>query len=402
MGHEIFNRRCVLMRDTSRRNQIAVTPRRSGFTLIELLIAMSVTLVIVAVASPLYMAQTKAVNTTAGRTDATRSATFAVDAIEQDLRNTGVGAFDGQPYLVRSATDAVSFNANMVTARTNDLVAVFFDPDADSTALGTLTPGTSVTLPNSSTTYPIASYVSNAETISYYVKPDTGASPLPGGQRVILYRRVNRMPEEIVARNLIKTSGLPVFTYFKRSPAGVLSEVTGGSLPLYHSVGKHGAPADTGSVSVIDSVAMVKVALIAYYKDPRGAVVIDTVQRNIRIANQGLIQRSQCGEIPLLPGVPALNIVPIGGVNAVRLLWGASTDELTGERDVEMYAVYRRLLGSLDWGEPIANVPGAGLPTLQYVDDTVVPLVQYEYALSSLDCTPAPSGLTTPVSILVP
>ena len=78
----------------------------SGFTTLELLVAMSVTLVIVALAAPLYRAQTSAVNITAGRTDATRSASFAVDAMDQDLRNTGVGVFDGQPLIVRGATNA--------------------------------------------------------------------------------------------------------------------------------------------------------------------------------------------------------------------------------------------------------------------------------------------------------
>ncbi len=376
--------------------------RRPGFTIIELLIAMSVTLVIVAVAAPLYMAQTRSVNNTAGRTDATRSANFAIDAIEQDLRNTGVGAYDGQPMLLRAAIDAVSFNANMVTARTNDIVSVFYDPDADSTALGSLTTSTSVTLPNSSTTYPAASYVSNAETISYYVRSDTGTSPIAGGQRVILYRRVNRMPEEIIARNLIRTSTAPVFRYFKKSADGVTSEVTGASLPLYHTASRHGAAADTGALAVVDSVASVRLTLISMYRDPRGSVVIDTVQRSIRIANQGLLQRAQCGENPLVPGTPVPSIQLVGGFAAVRLIWNASGDELTGERDVEMYTVYRRLFGAVAWTEPLANVPGAGTATLSFTDNSVLPGSRYEYAISALDCTPAPSSLTAAVNILVP
>jgi type II secretory pathway pseudopilin PulG len=375
---------------------------RAGFTTLELLIAMSVTLVLVAVAAPIYTAQSKAVNTTAGRTDATRSATFATDAIEQDLRNTGVGVFDGQPLMVRGATDAISFNANMVTARVNDIVAVFYDPDADSTALGALGLATTVTLPNSATTYPAATYVSNAETISYYTKSDTGASPIAGGQRVILYRKVNRQPEEVVARNLVKTSGLPLFQYAKRNLAGVLTQVPNGSLPMFHSVARHGAAADTGSAGLIDSIAMVRVSLIAFYKDPRGATVVDTVQRDIRIANSGLLQRSTCGEVPLVPGVPALAIQLIGGLNTVRLTWSGSGDELAGERDVEMYAVYRRVWGTLDWGEPIANVPGSGTATVTFTDDTVNPLTRYDYALSALDCTPAPSALSPTANILVP
>lgn len=375
---------------------------RHGFTIIELLVAMSVTLVLIALAAPLYRAQSRAVSTTSGRTDAKRSAVFAADAVDQELRNTGVGVFDGQPLVVRAAGDAITFNANMVTARTADLVAVFYDPDADSSALSALSPATQVMLPNSSVTYPSASYISNAETISYYAVADTTPAPVNNATMYTLRRKVNRQPEEIVARNLMRYSGEPIFRYFMRAANGILSEIPAGQLPLVHSVPKHGTAADTGAVARIDSVAIVRLNLISVYKDPRGGAVIDTLQRSVRLANQGLLQRSQCGETPLGPGTPALAITVIGGLNAVRLTWTASLDELSGERDVEMYAIYRRTVGSADWNEPLANIPGAGIATLNYTDGTVLPGTRYEYAISALDCTPAPSALTAPSSILVP
>lgn len=371
-------------------------------TTIELLVAITITLIIIAVVAPLYRAQTSSVSKTAGRTDATRSATFAVDAIEQDLRNAGVGVFDGQPLLVRGSTNALTFNANMVTARVNDLVAVFYDPDADQAALGALTPATQVTLPNSAIVWPTVTYNSNAESISYYTRPDTGVSPIAGGTRVVLYRRVNRQAEEVIARNIVQTSAFPVFRYYKRSLAGVLIEMTGAAIPLYHSVARHGVAADTGTAAAIDSVAVVRLSVISMYKDQRSNAVVDTVQRNIRIANQGLLQRAQCGEVPLTPGVPLTNLTVIATLPAVRLVWTASNDELTGERDVEMYAVYRRVNGTVDWGEPLTNVPGAGVATLIYVDNTVEPGIRYDYAISALDCTPAPSALTAFSTILVP
>lgn len=376
--------------------------RRRGFTTIELIVAMSVTLVLIALAAPLYRAQSRAVSVTSGRTDATRSSVFAADAVDQDLRNTGVGVFDGQPLLVRAATDAISFNANMVTARTGDLVAVFHDPDADSSALGALSPGTQVTLPNSNVLYPTASYVSNAETISYYAVPDTGTAPVLGASMYTLRRKVNRQAEEIVARNLMRFTGQPIFRYFKRGTDGVLAEIPAQQLPLVHTSPKHSAAADTGTAARIDSVAIVRLNLISVYNDSRGGSVIDTLQRNVRLANQGLLQRSQCGEIPLVPGTPAATLSLLGGLNAVRLTWSASIDEVSGERDVEMYALYRRVFGTADWREPLANVPGAGVTTLTYTDNTVMPATRYEYAISALDCTPAPSALTATANILVP
>lgn len=375
---------------------------RGGFTTIELLVAMTATLILVGLAAPLYKAQSRAVNETSGHTDASRSATFAADAIEQDLRNAGVGVFDGQPLLVRAAGDALSFNANMVTARQQDMVAVFFDPDADSTALGALGTSTSVTLPNSSNTYPTTTYISNAETISYFVVPDTGTAPVTGASMVSLRRRVNRQPEETIARNLMRFSGQPVFRYFRRNALGAISEIPAGSLPIFHSTPRHGSAADTGATAAIDSVAMVGLNLISVYRNPRGGFAVDTLQRNVRISNQGLLQRSQCGENPLAPGTPALNIVVLGGANAVRVRWAASVDELSGERDVEMYAVYRRRSGTTDWGEPVANVPGAGIAIVTYIDDTGLPGLSYDYAIGALDCTPSPSALTAPATIVIP
>jgi len=382
--------------------QATALPRRRGFTIIEMLVAMSVTLVLIALAAPLYRAQTRAVSRTSGRTDAKRSSEFAADAMDQDLRNTGVGVFDGQPLVVRTAADAITINANMVTARAADMVAVFFDQDADSTALSSLSSATAVTLPNSGVTYPTTSYVSNAETISYYAVADTQTAPVAGASMYTLRRKVNRQAEEIVARNLMRYTGQPIFRYFKRASNGVVSEIPLAQLPLMHAVPRHGTAADTGSAALIDSVASVRLTLISVYKDPRGGAVIDTLQRNVRLANQGLLQRSQCGDVPLVPGTTTLSITLISGLSAVRVIWAASIDELSGERDVEMYAIYRRLVGNPDWGEPLANVPGAGLATLNYTDNTVLPALRYEYAISALDCTPAPSALTAISSILIP
>jgi hypothetical protein len=66
-----------------------------------------------------------------------------------------------------------------------------------------------------------------------------------------------------------------------------------------------------------------------------------------------------------------------------------------------MYAIYRRIFGTPDWGEPLVNVPGAGIATLEYTDGTVVPLTRYEYAITALDCTPAPSAFTPVSNILI-
>jgi prepilin-type N-terminal cleavage/methylation domain-containing protein len=376
---------------------------RAGFTMLELLISLMVTLVILALAAPLYRAQTTAVNSTAGRTDAARTAMFALDAIDQDMRNAGVGVFDGQPLFIRASTGAVSFNGDLVTTRVNDPVAVFRDPDADSVAVDALTPALAVTLPNSSNVYPqpTGTYNSNAETISFFMAQDTVRHPVTNAYLYALRRKVNRQPEEIIARNLIWDGTTPVFRYFRRFANGSLGELNPAALPLFHSVVRHGAQNDTGPSALIDSIAVVRVRMIAIFKDPRGKHVTDTLWRDIKVANQGLLVRAQCGEIPLTPGAPSTDVSTVAFRRVVTLTWNASTDENAGERDVEMYAVYRRVNGTIDWGEPIANVPASGLATTSYVDDTPVVGTTYDYAISALDCTPAPSTLSAFATRLV-
>lgn len=376
--------------------------QRAGFTSIEMLVAMLVSLILLGIAAPLYRAQMGAIKVTSGRAEAARGATFGSDAINQDLRNAGVGAFDGQPVLVRGASDALSFNADMVTTREDDPIAVFNDPSADSASVAALRSNAQITLPNSSQAYPAVSYASNAETISYYITTDTAVSPISGTQLGVLYRRVNALSPQVVSRNIVLYSSDPVFRYYKRTSAGVLSEVSGASLPLYHTASRHGIPSDTGAVSLIDSIAVVRVKLVTVFRNPRGGYSVDTLQRNVRIANQGLLQRAQCGESPLAPGTPSSVIQMVAGLPAVQLTWSASGDELSGERDVEMYAVYRRLLGAVAWGEPLANVPGTGDATLQFLDNNVATGNTYQYAITALDCTPAPSTITPLTAILVP
>jgi type II secretory pathway pseudopilin PulG len=375
---------------------------RAGFTTVELIIAMVVTLVLLGLSAPMYRSQSGAIKNTSGRMDAARSAAYSSDAIEQDLRNAGVGAFDGQPFLVRVADNALSFNADMVTARDNDPIAVFYDPSADSVAVASLRPTAPITLPNSAQTYPAVGYLSNAETINYFITPDTAPSPISGTTLGALYRKVNTMPAQLVSRSIVLYPSDPIFRYFKRSPSGVLSEVSPAALPQYHSAHRHGAQADTGAGAAIDSIAMVSIKLVTVYANPRGGYSVDTLQRNVRIANQGLLQRAQCGESPLAPGTPTAVTQMLSGRRVVRLQWPASGDELYGERDVEMYAVYRRELGAAVWGEPLANVPGAGVATLSFIDTDVESGTTYQYAVSALDCTPAPSVFTSFVAILVP
>jgi hypothetical protein len=97
--------------------------------------------------------------------------------------------------------------------------------------------------------------------------------------------------------------------------------------------------------------------------------------------------------------VSSLTAAVTGG-NQVTLTWNPSPDETGGEKDVFQYALFRRKLPNTDWDETLVSVP-AGDPSYSY-DDTSVPSGQYVYAVSAIDCTPAPSALTSSVTVTIP
>ena len=327
---------------------------RSGFTLIEMMISMSLLLVALGIAMPFFLVQSRALSAHAGRLDAQLNVGFGLDAIDRDLRVAGVGVVARQPMIVQAATNALTFNVDLTSSVTDDFGAVYYDPDADPLTVGLLRPADKVTLPNSSWTYPDSTYTasagvpSSAETISYWVEADTG-----GVSQYRLMRRVNNAPARIVSRGLILPAGESPFRYYKLNATGQLVEITSSSLPLFHSAGYHGTAGDTAGSARTDSIRLVQVRLTARFKDPRSVAVTRAEERSIRIANSGLNGVTTCGEAPLAVAAvtPTLQAGP-----SVRLTWNASSDETASEKDVERYAVYRRLQADAAFGEPIAGV----------------------------------------------
>jgi len=63
--------------------------------------------------------------------DAMQNAQFAASQIERELREAGAGVADVQPMLVQADSEAMTFNANMVSIDTGDVRAVYQIRDAD-------------------------------------------------------------------------------------------------------------------------------------------------------------------------------------------------------------------------------------------------------------------------------
>ncbi len=382
--------------------------RRAGFTLIEMMVSVSLALLIFAAAVPFFRVQARTVTAHAGRNDAIQNARFAMNAIDRDLRVAGAGIVNPQPLLVQADAYAITFNADLITTDQNEMGAVYYDPTAPLGSTTVLDQARRIVLPRSAIGYPDTTYLqqvmdnngtplpSRAETISYWVSPDSTTARTDDH---IMFRRVNDLAPMVVAEAIIVRPGEPIFRYYKGAAGGALVEVPQGSLPLVHSAVIHGSNEDIGGSALTDSVRSVRVRISSIYSEVHGDSAIRTAEGSIRLLNSGLIRFASCGEPPLGAALLATKTI-INSSPAVRLTWVASVDDGAGERDIDRYAIFRRAGGSIDWGEPFTSVP-AGLVTYEFFD-TDVPDGDWEYGLIAQDCTPASSGVSTAGPVTIP
>lgn len=379
-------------------------PHRAGFTLLEMLISISVSLLVLAIVVPFFRAQVLAVGTHSGRMDAQQNVRFGASAIERELRVAGVGVVGSQPLIVRAAADAITFSVDLATRSPSDVGAVYYDPDISPGAVTSLTPATAILLPLSLLVYPDTTYAqaggapSVAETISFWVEPDTAAD---GDGLHALYRRVNNTPATLVARGIVVAPGEPVFRYFKADTLGGVVEISPLLLPIHHSAPIHGSSADTLFSALTDSIRTVRVRLTGRYTGRDGKSVTRTIDTGIRIMNSGLLHFSTCGDTPRFDGPASASLRDPPPVPRIVVAWSASADEATGEGDVERYVIYRRKPAALEWGEPYASVP-AGNPTYEFSDAGVKPGESWTYAVAAQDCSGQLSPLRTAGTIVIP
>jgi hypothetical protein len=374
-----------------------------------MMIAMALMLAVIGLSTRLFRSQSNAVSTQAGRLDAQQNSRFAIGNLDRELRMAGGGVVNQQPLLVMAGATALTFNADLVALDTGDLAAVYINPDADSGAVGVLRSTNKITLPGTSNLYPDTTYMqnggipSNAETISYWLSRDSTSTRT---NEYILFRRANARPPRVVARGIIYNSGDTIFRYFKGDTSGTLTPVSPALLPLVHSAPVHGTQADTGKSALTDSIRQVRVQFTSVFHDPRtNQDIMRKMQTTIRLMNSGLIQHSTCGNAPL--GVaPTATVIPANGTTVlqtyVRLSWTPSIDEATGEKDVERYAIYRRLSSVSTFDQPFASVAAGGVSTYTFNDSDVVTGQTWIYGVTALDCTPLASSAGSTTAVVIP
>lgn len=377
--------------------------RSRGFTIVEVLVSMVILLVVIAVTVQTFRRSSNLLAAQGGRLEAQQNARFAMTTLDRDLRVAGVGVVADQPLLVEAANTAIVFNVDLISRVPGDVGAVYVDTSADSNATNVWKSVNKLLLPGLTTYYPQSTYVqptgvpSGAETIAYYLSPDTSSSL---ANTYILYRRVNATTPSVVARGILYNPGDTVFQYSKVDTTGKETVIPMSSLPLYHNAVIHGSAADTGKYALVDSIDLVKVTLNAVYDDPKTGKVVRPLISEIRIMNAGLNKQTTCGDPPL--GVTVTDSTsPAGSATPfVTIMWSASPDDGGGEKDVQTYAIYRRT-PSGTWTSPFASVP-AGSPTYSFTDNNVASGNQWVYGVSAQDCTPSSSPIGKTPTVVVP
>ncbi len=383
---------------------------RRGFTIAEVAISLMILLVIAGAAVQFLRKQTGLVTRETARMDAMQNAQFSAAQIERELREAGAGVADMQPMMVQADSEAMTFNANMVSIDTGDVRAVYQIRDADTNSARAMFKSERMALPNSSPAkyYPDTTYLaavgiqSGAETISYYLRPDSTTTRTDD---YLLFRRVNALAPTLVARSIVKMPSrdtMPFFTYYKSDTLNRLTPIPRNTLPLYHGI-IHGAVDDTGRFARTDSIRAVRVHFLTAARDPRtNADALRTVETMVRVMNSGLLDRTSCGQPPYPGGTPVVVTNLVTQTPKATITWTKSTDDNAGEKDIERYAIFRRLSSATVFGDPISSVPGRLAASYSFVDNAVVQGQTYVYGIAAQDCTPALSSVVSSVAVTIP
>ena len=384
-------------------------PARRGFTLIEIIISLTLLMIITGAAVQFLRKQTGLVTRETSRMDAMQNAQFAGSQVERDLREAGAGVADAQPMIVQLDSEALTFNANLVSIDTGDVRAVYQFRDADTNGTRAMLKSERMALANSypavlypDTTYTAATGVqSGAETISYFLRPDSTTTRTGD---YLLFRRLNAQPAALIARGIVRDprDTIPFFTYFKSDTLNRLRAIAKTQLPLYHGM-VHGAVNDTGKFALTDSVKAVHVHFVTASRDPRtGTDALRTVETLVRLMNSGLLDRTSCGQPPLATPVPTVvSSVAAASPKFVKITWGASSDDNGGEKDIERYAIFRRLAAATTFGDPITSIPSSLAASYSFTDIGVTAGETYVYGIAAQDCTPNLSTVTASLAVTV-
>ncbi len=374
--------------------------RRAGFTLTEMLVAMTIFGALITTTLAIFSEQIRTFASGSTQVDANQNLRFAMGVFEKDVPTAGAGLPGTQPFLVYADTHVVALNADYLSNVRNDAFAVYVDTLQPDSMVLALTRSQKFTLPLTTfqypdTTYRVGAANSPGETIIFYFQPDAST---PRTDDYLLWRQTNRMQPELIARNLLKSSNLPFFKYYRRVQGvgtnQTMDSVPTAWMPLRHTFPVHGAVADTGTVARIDNVRAVEVRFRTTDATPGAQQRIYETRRIIGLPNAGKRAARTCGDEPILGAInfQAIPDLSVLGFPAVDLTWLAATDEAAGERDVVRYVIWKSTTPLTGNEDPFVSIP-SGNANYAFKDTSILPSTTYYYALAAQDCTPSLSTL---------
>lgn len=382
------------MKQHSVRNQ-------DGLTLVEMLVSMTVFLIVLAGSLTAIGAQSRGFTKGTDEMGILQNLRYGVDQMEQEIRTAGANVSDRQPAVVYAGTTSLSFNSDLVSNLLGDISAVYIDPNAPAGQVSGMTSVGAMTVPGSAPAfvYPLAVYPgSAAETVTFWFSPDTMTARTDD---YVLMRQVNDRAAEALVRNALAPAAGPFFRYhYLNAPPGAnptTDTVPTAWLPLRHSAPNHGTLPDTGAVSRIDDLRAVEVRYRVTNTRPGVNERIRDISTIIPMPNVGVKKLKSCGDEPLFVSIVTATL----NGPAIDLTWNASVDEAAGEQDVIRYAIWRRIVPAVDWGDPYASV-ATGSANYLFPDPDVTSGLVYEYAVAAQDCTPSLSPRRISNQMLVP
>ncbi|MCI0435841.1 MAG: hypothetical protein L0271_19695 [Gemmatimonadetes bacterium] len=383
--------------------------RRAGLTIVETLVAIIVFGTVFAITLGTLQEQLRAFTNGQRQLDAAQYLRFTLGTMEKDLPTMGTNVASEQPFIVYADSVVLAFNADLVSHVANDAYAVYVDSTAPAVATMSVPRPRRFTIPGTSFQYPDTTYrsglaLSAAETVIFYFQSDTSTTR---ADDYILWRQVNELAPELVARNVLRADSAPFFRYHRinvpASGPAFLDSIPTSWQPLRHSAPVHGASGDTLPFNRIDQVRAVEVTFRVTDGRPGARERIYDVKRRITLPNAGKAAKKTCGDEPLLGGGVAFLstplIDPLTFDTIVRLTWNPAVDETAGEKDVIRYVIWRDTVLFSMAGDPYLSIP-AGSASYQFDDTDVVAGAKYYYAMAAQDCTPSLSTLRTSVAIV--
>ncbi|MCD6379991.1 prepilin-type N-terminal cleavage/methylation domain-containing protein [bacterium] len=403
-----------------------------GFTLIEMMISLLVSALLVTLSYNVLTTQKKAADAQNQYINAQQNARITLGALEEELRQAGMNIddFNGQPVFIEAAPYQVIFNAD-ISSGVSGVLGMTTDQDVP------LHDGTQYTVGS----FPgenlgsLPRYNNNAETIRYTLdRNDDGIvgnedryTETQNPNDYALYREENGEKCDIIGYGIRGRETYPdgqfpqpLFKYYgdfnNNGVVTLWGDNDGDGLLSQAEI----ATISTVSQNVLNKIIDIEITVEAESsvmeagfagphsmtgstRDYRSVVMTSKVRpRNVGTSSANL---HACGDPPGAPsGLTAVD-TPSENGKSITLNFNGASDELTGEKDITKYTVYRKRDGDISW-MCIGSVVTAGTATYSMEDDANTPGGgpeigdKYYYYVTAWDCRPQesnPSNTAGPV-----